>query len=461
MSALGDLYRLVRALGLYLAVLILHRIVFWFYFLPDSIKTVNAGQIAASWWLGLRFDLRMCCILFLIFLTLFGLLRVVARFFLSGKKWLLPVQMGVLFLGLNAFIWVLWVDFGHYAYTERRLNAMIFDFAIDPMVSLGMVVQSYPITFLLLSLALCYTIVFLALLRFVFCKPGHHHHRFTFFSAPRYGTKDAAIITLTMAGLIFGVYASFFQYLKTPHVYLLKDKFLAQFALNPLHNVVDTIRFKGSAHYQYDEEAMGRVKRELGIAETKNNLLVRSSRPSPIFATPPNIVVIQMETLGASRLGAYGNPLGATPNLDILIKDSLLFDNFHVPQLGTAQSMFSFFTGIPDAVTERAAFSNPLFIDQHILLNHLEGYKKFLFVGGKANWRNIQSMLTSNIDGLQYFSGQGFSQPAIDISGISDLDLFVNAHKKMASLDKNERFFVFIQTSSHHAPYTIYHAEGF
>ncbi len=46
---------------------------------------------------------------------------------------------------------------------------------------------------------------------------------------------------------------------------------------------------------------------------------------------PPKIVVVMLESLGASRVGAYGTPFDPTPNLDRIAREGWFFEHFYVP----------------------------------------------------------------------------------------------------------------------------------
>ena len=240
-----------------------------------------------------------------------------------------------------------------------------------------------------------------------------------------------------------------------------ESNFVNQFALNPLHNVFDTYRFSGITYTDKEvSEDVELVKKDLGISESQGSLLVRNLEPRPLFKSPPNIVVIMMESLASSKVGSYGAPFNTTPYLDEIINESLLFDNFHVTQKSTAASIFCFVTGIPDLNEEETASRNPLLVDQHTIINNFKDYKKYYFIGGDANWGNIRGFL-NNIHYLNLIEGNSFGREKTNIWGISDLELFEEAHKTFKS-QNNERFFAFIQTAGYHDPYTIpKRVEGF
>jgi arylsulfatase A-like enzyme len=61
--------------------------------------------------------------------------------------------------------------------------------------------------------------------------------------------------------------------------------------------------------------------------------------------TPPNVVLIVIDTLRADHLGSYGYPLDTSPNFDRLASESLKFNYAISPAPWTSPSMASLFTG--------------------------------------------------------------------------------------------------------------------
>jgi phosphoglycerol transferase MdoB-like AlkP superfamily enzyme len=110
-------------------------------------------------------------------------------------------------------------------------------------------------------------------------------------------------------------------------------------------------------------------------------------------------------------------------------------------------------TGIPDVNGATTASRNPLVVNQHTLVNALEGYEKYYFLGGSATWGNIRGLFTHNIPGLHVFEEGDYDAPQADGWGVSDIVLFDKAHRAFG--DQRKPFFAFIQTSGNHRPYTI------
>ena len=163
--------------------------------------------------------------------------------------------------------------------------------------------------------------------------------------------------------------------------------------------------------------------------------------------------MILLESLAANKLRLYENELNATPEYDKLVKSSFVFKNFFTPTYATARGVWTTLTSIPDIALRKSSSRNPIYATQDIIIDQLSGYEKFYFLGGSANWANIRSLFTNNIKNVKVIEEGDFNSPRIDVWGISDLDLFKEAHQVLNKA--NKPFFAFIQTAGFHRPYTI------
>lgn len=170
---------------------------------------------------------------------------------------------------------------------------------------------------------------------------------------------------------------------------------------------------------------------------------------------PPNVIFVMLESLGTSAVGAYGNPLNPTPNLDTLATQSWFFKHFYVPVTGTAKTVWASISGVPDVTRQETATRNPLITRQHTLINAFEGYQKFYMIGGNAGWANINALIRQSIDGVQLFDESHWRSPRVDVWGISDLDLFKEGDQLLRAVPKDQPFFAYLQTSGNHRPFTI------
>jgi phosphoglycerol transferase MdoB-like AlkP superfamily enzyme len=99
------------------------------------------------------------------------------------------------------------------------------------------------------------------------------------------------------------------------------------------------------------------------------------------------------------------------------------------------------------------ASRNPNAVNQHTIINDFKGYNNYYFLGGSATWANIRGLLTNNINGLHLFEEQDYKAAKIDVWGISDKNLFLEANKVLK--EQHNPFFAVIQTADNHRPYTI------
>jgi len=134
----------------------------------------------------------------------------------------------------------------------------------------------------------------------------------------------------------------------------------------------------------------------------------------------------------------------------------LVFERCFVPTGPTARSVFSMLSGVPDTPSSKpmgSASRDPQMVEQNVVVNALEGWRKFYFLGGSTNWANIRSVTQGNIDDLTVYEEGSYGRERSDIWGISDLEMFEVA---LDVFDRQEGpFFAFLQTSGNHRPYTI------
>jgi arylsulfatase A-like enzyme/glycosyltransferase involved in cell wall biosynthesis len=67
-------------------------------------------------------------------------------------------------------------------------------------------------------------------------------------------------------------------------------------------------------------------------------------RIAPAAGPPPNVLVITLDTVRADHLGSYGGTAAATPTLDALAADGILFENATSPLPETRPAHYSLFT---------------------------------------------------------------------------------------------------------------------
>lgn len=436
----------IKAVLLFLLVQSLLRVVFWLRF-KSTLDPVPTGDLVQAFYLGLKYDLQVSLALAIPILLL-GWIRPLHPVYSETGKRVWFAYTGIVVLGLLA---VYATDFGHYAYLEQRLNATALRFLENLQISATMVWQTYPvITGSLILLLLVFTS--LALFRFVTAYiqpiPGQY---------PRWYQKTAIVI-ITFFVVLIGLYGKISWYpLRWSDAFFSTHAFTGQLTTNPILYFFNTLKNKDQTFdLSAAQESYPLMSAYLGVDRPDLEQLdfIRNRGYAGDISRPaPNVVVVILESFASYKSGLGGNPLNPTPNLDRLAAAGHFYPNFFIPQTGTARSVWTFITGLPDIELNKTSSRNPLIVDQHTIINAFEDHEKFYFLGGSASWANIRGLLSGNIPNLRIYEEGSYESPRVDVWGISDLSLFREAHQVLKNVDGP--FFAVIQTSGNHRPYTI------
>ena len=426
---------------LFLFLLTAFRLFFYIYYKPH-----HYSFPADAFLMGLRLDLRVACIIGLVVLILCSL-PFINPFKNRNARKFWTIFLSLLFF---AFLFLYITDFFHYDYLHQRLNASVLNYIQDAGISLHMVWQTYPVirSFLLI-------ILFVVIIGYLFSSLLHIFQQLSPSHTPR-----ARIWTLPfIALLVAGIWGTFSQFpLRWSDVFTLKDSFKAQLALNPMQSFFSTLSFRSSTFDEKKAREYYRLMADyLGVKQLDTVSLnyARAVYPNgPIQPRQrPNVVLVICESFSAYKSSMWGNPLNPTPYFDSLSKKGVFFDHCFTPSYGTARGIWASITGIPDVESPKTSSRNPALVDQNTIVNAFHGYEKFYFIGGSASWANIRGLLKYNIDSLKLYEQDDYNAEKIDVWGISDKNVFLNANKILAQQKKP--FFAIIQTADNHRPYTI------
>lgn len=444
----------VGAIGLVFVLLAALRLVFLISF---SGLDLNTEGLLETLGIGLRFDLRLAVLLLLPVAVLAWLPRW-NLITLPALRWLARVYL-LIALAMVGLIYI--IDFGHYAYLGVRINATVLRYLQDAQISQQMVWETYPV----LWITACWLAAVALWVWALVCL-----ERLTLDRAPKTIGK-LTVASVSVIGVVMVLLALLGRVanlnLENPVPLRWSDAFfsgnsqVAAVGLNPVLFLYDTLKVGQS---QFDEAQVRRhypqVAEYLGVerpdAQQLNFSREQGVQPYKLAGErPPNVVFVMLESLGTSAVGAYGNPLNPTPNLDKLATQSWFFKHFYVPVTGTAKTVWASITGVPDVTRQETATRNPLITRQHTLINAFEGYQKFYMIGGNAGWANINALIRQSIDGVQLFDESHWRSPRVDVWGISDLDLFKEGDQLLRATPNGQPFFAYLQTSGNHRPFTI------
>ncbi|MFT3780940.1 MAG: LTA synthase family protein [Nibricoccus sp.] len=438
--------RLIRWIGslfvFFLVVLTLLRLVVLLAFLRDN---VPAGQVGSAFVLGVRYDLRVAAAAFLPLLVL-GSIPVLNPFkhVLARRFWY--VVLGVFVLGLS----IVYVsDFLHFRYLGQRLNATALTFLEDAKISAEMVWQSYPVVRLFLVLLVAVGLLMAGVI-FLFRRIAVVKQE------PRRAFGIGWFVA-AFFGCAIGIFGRVGQYpLRWSDAFSVGSSAAGQLALNPVESFLNSYTFRTTG---FDlakvQAAYPRMSAYFGATPDLQRLAYDRvfAKRTEAPARKPNIVLVICESFSAYKSSMWGNPLDPTPFFKELCSKGIFFDNCFTPHFGTARGVWATITGTPDVSQVETASRNPAMVDQHTIINDFDGYAKHYFIGGSSSWANIRGLLMNNIPGLCLHEEDSYSAPRVDVWGISDKNLFLEADKVLRA--ETEPFFAVIQTADNHRPYSI------
>lgn len=421
------------------------RLAFWAAFHEVS-SGASRADILWALYLGFKFDLRLALLLGLPL----ALLGWIPLFDPARRRAARIAWLGYFAAAQCIVLLLYFVDFGHYSYLRARLNASLADHLTPVAVAAQVAWETYPIVWGVLGLLL--------LVAAYAWLARRTAGRVLAPVAEPLGKWPRRAALGALALLYFlGIHGKWSLYpLRWSEAYFSSSEAVAALALNPVLFLADSAAnssrpydtSKVRMHYPY-------VASLLGVSAPDPHQLDFSR-----YVTPPhkpavkyNLVVIHLESFAAFKVGVFGNPLNATPQFDAIARAGVLFTNFFVPTAPTARSVFTMLTGLPDVSPSTTASRNPLVVNQHTLVNALEGYAKYYFLGGSAAWGNIRGLFAHNVPGLRMYEEGDYDAPQADGWGVSDLALFDKALEVFGRQTKP--FFAFIQTAGNHRPYTI------
>jgi arylsulfatase A-like enzyme len=158
-----------------------------------------------------------------------------------------------------------------------------------------------------------------------------------------------------------------------------------------------------------------------------------------------NVVLISLNSLRADHLSGYGYNLNTAPNIEKLAKDGFLFERAEAQSNWTLPSQASLFTS--KYVHSHGVFNRDQKITKKELtlpkILKLYGYKTAAFVGG------LDMVAEYGLDqGFDSYSDKTGGSPTISFKETMPEIL------KWLRKNKNEKFFLFIQSYDIHYPYS-------
>ena len=361
----------------FLIIMSLLRFVFVNYF---SAPASADNNLTSSYILGFRYDLRYVTIVMMITL-LFSYIKPLNPFDKKlGKQ--IAIITWMLFSSLLLFFYT--ADFIHYAYVHQRLNASILSYIDNPLISMQMMWQSYPI----ITIIIIFLVVEWVLYKFI---------SFTYQLSDKYERtgsqfKNIIIQTIFFIILLYAAIGNIIykggQYpLRWSNAYSLGSDYKANVALNPMQSFFSTLNFRSS---KIDTDS---IKKNYSVIadyltipsneqDAQNLQFARIYNPvnnNLEASTIKNVVLVICESFSAYKSSMMGNPLNTTPYFNDMKKQGVYFNRAFSPAYGTARGVWAVLTGTPDVLEGKTSSRNPLAVDQHSIIADFKNYEKYYF----------------------------------------------------------------------------------
>lgn len=240
--------------------------------------------------------------------------------------------------------------------------------------------------------------------------------------------------------------------LKSKNAFFSDYSFPNQLSFNGVYSFFDSFKYN-KIRVIDDNEAIGNVRKYLGITDSFDSPLARSIK-SEGEVKKYNIVLVLIESLSANRMKRYGNINAITPNLDSLADVSLTFDNFYSAGIHTWNGLMAALFGYPSVLNYKQ-INNPLCASQKFsgiagILKE-NNYNTVFFCAGDKKFDNMNGFLLNN--GLdEIISSENYPKEWLTTFwGAPDEYMYEYAGKKLTELNKGGKpFFATILTTSSH-----------
>jgi phosphoglycerol transferase MdoB-like AlkP superfamily enzyme len=350
------------------------------------------------------------------------------------------------------------IDIPYFNQFFSRFTISAFQWLDSPVFVLRMVLEeprywAYTIPFFLLTFA------FFRLLRIVFENYGKSQ-------GIRRSLLLKVIVSVVFLGLMFaGIRGRLAQKapIKVGTAYITDNAFLNQLGLNPvftlMQSYLENLDKRNEAIRLIDEQtAIQRVQEYLGINPANPYYpLYRQVIPDSVATNKPNVVIIIMESMAASKMKRNGNTQDLTPFLDSLALNSYYFDSIFTAGIHTFNGIFSTLFSYP-AIFRQQPMRESRILKYNGISNTLKkrGYTTTYFTTHDGQFDNVQGFLSTN-DFDQIITEEDYPSDEVKTTlGVPDDYMFRYSIPVINQLhDKGKPFLVTYMTASNHGPYYL------
>lgn len=408
--------------------------------------------VLKAFYMGWRFDTVISCYLIILPFLILSISSI-----LKYKPFLIIKIIHLYILSLYSLAFLICaIDIPFFNYYFSRLTVVIFSWTDNAAFGFKMILQekSYLFYFFIF---LALTILFLTIYKRI---------RFDFNSISKEFKSN--ILQFVFLFIILGIFFIGMRGriekkspIRVGTAYFSKYSFINQLGLNPVFTLVQSfIESINEDNNQIkkiidDESAIKYVNSILNIDNSKLPF-VREIKPSK-NQIKPNIVLIIMESMSASKMGIHGNKLNLTPFLDSISQLGYNFNQCYSSGIHTFNGIYSTLFSYPSILKKHPmnATEIPNYSGFANTLSEF-GYNTIYFTTHDEQFDNVSGFLHAN-GFYKIISQKDYpSEQILSTLGVPDHYMFEFSLPELNNLaNKNRPFFSTFLTSSDHGPYII------
>lgn len=446
---------ILKVYGLSLVFFFVFRLILFFTGL-ENIESLSDDflKIFSAFVMGIRFDVVV--IGYLLLLPFF----ILTVFHVSGRRYP-PVYQSVFILIFLLFTLAFVISAADIPYFNQffsRLTVSAFQWFDSPAFVMKMILEE-PRYYIYILLFFLLTLLFYHLLKRIFRTAVRKP---VLYRKPWLKLVFSLIFLGLMLLGIRGRLAS-----KTPikvgTAYISDNAFLNQLGLNPvftlLQSYLENLDNRNEIIELIDEDyAISRVQEFLGIDSVHTSFpLYRQVIPDSVSENKPNVVIVIMESMAASKMKRHGNNLNLMPFLDSLALNSIYFDSIYTAGIHTYNGVFSTLFSYP-AIFRQQPMRESRMLKYNGISYTLKklGYSTTYFTTHDGQFDNIQGFLSLN-DFDRIITEDDYPREEVKTTlGVPDDYMFRYSIPVMNELHASGKpFIATLVTSSNHGPYYI------
>lgn len=439
------------------------RIVFLLNYGSVDVILEESSGLLKAFVVGLRFDISAICYGFLP-LTLFWLLSIFIpeRYELKFSSIYKGFSNFYLAFVLFVFLTLHIIGFFFYQFFQSQINLLFFGiFHDDTKAVLTSVWTDYPILFILMI----YLVVFFAWY-FWSKRVGVKIMQPVKKGSKTYGIVGFLIFPLFFVGLrgSIGVFP-----LRRDHTNVSKNEFVNSLCYNSIYSLkfANTERQENQINPDPEKELLDNgflsiddvYDDYLGKSDTlifDHNLYSKTSHNEFLQMNPPNVVVLQMESMSSHYFDLHNEHLNLLGDLSLELSNLYHFKNCLSAFNGTIQTLEDLIIGTPKTIISQSVYFDTPFNSSVALPFKSQDYQTFFLTGANISWRNIDKMIEQQ--GFDVIRGKNYIQEKYPEAeefawGVHDGYLF-NYIQSVLHESQHPKF-IFGLTISNHTPYEI------